>query len=154
YRPSALSFPMRIAYLDCFSGMSGDMFLGALIDAGVPAKLFEETVAGLNLGAELKVSRVTRAGISAVKVDGLVNGEKEVPREEFEKLRSGVGPLTSDFARPEHHSHDHSHSHPELAQTDHNAHEHAHARGLAEIKEIISGSTISTAAKKTATAIF
>ena len=28
---------MRIAYLDCFSGMSGDMFLGALMDAGVPA---------------------------------------------------------------------------------------------------------------------
>jgi len=36
---------MRIAYLDCFSGISGDMFLGALIDAGVPVKVFEDVVA-------------------------------------------------------------------------------------------------------------
>jgi uncharacterized protein (DUF111 family) len=52
---------MRIAYLDCFSGMSGDMFLGALVDAGVPAKLFEDTVAALNIGAHLEISRVTAA---------------------------------------------------------------------------------------------
>jgi uncharacterized protein (DUF111 family) len=54
---------MRIAYLDCFSGMSGDMFLGALIDAGVPAKLFEDTVAALNIEARLEISRVNRSGI-------------------------------------------------------------------------------------------
>ena len=46
---------MRIAYLDCFSGISGDMFLGALIDAGVPAKLFEDTVTALNIGDSLHV---------------------------------------------------------------------------------------------------
>ncbi|HLO08731.1 MAG TPA: nickel insertion protein, partial [Terriglobales bacterium] len=63
---------MRIAYLDCFSGMSGDMFLGALVDAGVPAKLFEDTVAALNIGARLEISRVTRSGISATKVDVFV----------------------------------------------------------------------------------
>ena len=74
---------MRIAYLDCFSGMSGDMFLGALVDAGVPAKLFEDTVAALNIGARLEISRVTRSGISATKVDVFVNGEKELPREVF-----------------------------------------------------------------------
>ena len=44
---------MRIAYLECFSGISGDMFLGALLDAGVPFELFQKTVAGLNIGAEL-----------------------------------------------------------------------------------------------------
>ena len=58
---------MRIAYLDCFSGISGDMFFGALVDAGVPARLFEDTVAALNLGARLEISRVDRGGISATK---------------------------------------------------------------------------------------
>ena len=47
---------MRIAYLDCFSGMSGDMFLGALVDAGVPTRIFEEAVAALNIGARLEIS--------------------------------------------------------------------------------------------------
>ena len=63
---------MRIAYLDCFSGMSGDMFLGALVDAGVPAKLLEDTVAALNIGARLEISRVNRSGITATKVDVFV----------------------------------------------------------------------------------
>ena len=71
---------MRIAYLDCFSGMSGDMFLGALVDAGVSAALLEETVAALNLGAKLEISKVNRSGITATKIDVLVHGEKELPR--------------------------------------------------------------------------
>ena len=72
---------MRIAYLDCFSGISGDMFLGALLDAGVPARVLEETVAALNLRARLEISRVTRSGISATKVDVWVGDEKDLPRE-------------------------------------------------------------------------
>ena len=74
---------MRIAYLDCFSGISGDMFLGALLDAGVPFELFQKTVAELNVGATLEFSRVDRAGISATKLDVLVDGQKDLPREEF-----------------------------------------------------------------------
>jgi hypothetical protein len=41
---------MKIAYLDCFSGISGDMFLGALIDCGFPRKLLKKELAGLSLG--------------------------------------------------------------------------------------------------------
>ena len=81
---------MRIAYLDCFSGISGDMFLGALLDAGVPFELFEKTVAELNVGATLERSRVDRGGISATKLDVIVNGEKDMPREEF-WARRGAG---------------------------------------------------------------
>src|ERR1700678_649240 len=80
---------MRIAYLDCFSGMSGDMFMGALVDAGVPAQLFEQTVAALNIGARLKISRVKRNGISAIKVDVYSNGEKDQPREAYWKQEAG-----------------------------------------------------------------
>src|SRR5215468_11647723 len=65
---------MRIAYLDCFSGISGDMFLGALVDAGVSPNRFEQTVASLGAGARLEISRVNRSGISATKVDVVVDG--------------------------------------------------------------------------------
>src|ERR1041384_7759030 len=81
---------MRIAYLDCSSGISGDMFLGALIDAGVPAKLFEETVAALHIDAQLKIEKVVRAGIAATKVDVFAHGEKDLPREVYWEQRNAV----------------------------------------------------------------
>jgi hypothetical protein len=61
---------MRIAYLDCFSGVSGDMFLGALIAAEPAlAGVLEKTVAALDLGAHLESLRVDRGGLSAVQVN-------------------------------------------------------------------------------------
>src|SRR5580700_284689 len=60
---------MRIAYLDCFCGISGDMFLGALVDAGVSPRLLEDTVTALDLGACMEISRVQRGGIAATKVN-------------------------------------------------------------------------------------
>src|SRR5712691_10125837 len=79
---------MRIAYLDCFSGMSGDMFLGALVNSRVTAQIFEETVAALIIGARLEISRVVRSGITATKVDVYVHGEKELPREVYWEQRA------------------------------------------------------------------
>src|ERR1041384_3746710 len=75
---------MRIAYLDCFSGISGDMFLGALVDAGVSPDLLKQTVAALHLGAELEITKVDRSGITATKVDVIVDGEKDEPRVEHD----------------------------------------------------------------------
>ena len=74
---------MRVAYLECFSGVSGDMFMGALVDAGVSPRLLEEAVAALRIGARLGISRVVRSGISATKVDVWVDGQKDQPREVF-----------------------------------------------------------------------
>lgn len=98
---------MRIAYIECFSGISGDMFLGALVDAGVSADLLRQTVKALDLGAELQISRVDRCGITSTKVDVVINGEPDRPRES---------------AQPAHHVHssEHGHSH---------AHEHRHPDG-------------------------
>src|SRR6266436_6134052 len=110
---------MRIAYLDCFSGMSGDMFLGALVDAGVPARLLEETVAALGVGAKLEISKVVRSGISATKVDVWVDGEKDMPREEY-----WAKPDVSGHEHPHEQAHDHHHGH------DHVHHgEHSHEKG-------------------------
>jgi pyridinium-3,5-bisthiocarboxylic acid mononucleotide nickel chelatase len=70
----------RVAYFDCFSGASGDMILGALLDAGLPFESLKEELANLALppGAfELKTDRVQRAGFAATKLDVIV---KEPPR--------------------------------------------------------------------------
>jgi pyridinium-3,5-bisthiocarboxylic acid mononucleotide nickel chelatase len=141
---------MRIAYLDCFSGISGDMFLGALVDAGVSPELLRETVRGLNVGAELEITRVLRNGISATKVDVVVNGEKDLPREEFwareheHKHEHGHG--------HEHHHHDGEHGHSHASDETH-PHHHEH-RGLKEIQTIIRAARIAESAKETALAIF
>jgi pyridinium-3,5-bisthiocarboxylic acid mononucleotide nickel chelatase len=138
---------MRIAYLECFSGMSGDMFLGALIDAGVPPRLLEETVAALGVGARLEISRVVRSGISATKVDVWVDGEKDLPREEYWAKQEAEPVRAKDQHEHGHHHHDHEHEH-------HHDHEHQHSRGLTEIRDVISKAAISDKAKQTAIAIF
>src|ERR1022692_933123 len=151
---------MRIAYLDCFSGISGDMFLGALLDAGVSPKLLEDTVAALDIGARLKISRVLRSGISATKVDVYSNDEKDLPREVF-------------WERREEESHPQGHEHGDSRE--HHRHDHEKTvwgrgsapprtglspvptqpgRGLMEIREIIEKSAISVAAKANAIRIF
>ncbi len=149
---------MRIAYLDCFSGISGDMFLGALLDAGVPARVFEETVAALNIGARLKISRVNRSGITATKVDILVNGEKELPREVYWEQQGHKHHLEHGH---QHHTHDHGPVPDRVAAGDshvkhHDSHDHRHhhGRGLEEIKQIISAAKISETARNTAIRIF
>jgi len=135
---------MRIAYLDCFSGISGDMFLGALIDAGVPPAVFKQAVSALNLGARLEISRVNRSGISATKVDVIVKGEKDAPREQQAET-------------PEHgcsQSHSHSHPHQHAHDRHHDLGGHRQGRGLKEIRETIRAAALSESAKNTAIAMF
>jgi uncharacterized protein (TIGR00299 family) protein len=60
---------MRIAYVDCFSGLSGDMFLGALVDAGLAVAELQAAVGSLPVqGYDLSAERVTRQGISGYAV--------------------------------------------------------------------------------------
>jgi uncharacterized protein (TIGR00299 family) protein len=169
---------MRIAYLECFSGISGDMFLGALIDAGVPPELFIKTVEALGVDARLEISRVDRSGISATKVDVIAAGEKELPREEFwagalstqksavSSQHSAVSPAASStVALSQGHEHAredgnlHSHEHAESGRShdhDHGSeHSHSHShRGLKEIRQIINKAGISQSTKDRAIKIF
>jgi pyridinium-3,5-bisthiocarboxylic acid mononucleotide nickel chelatase len=102
---------MRIAYLDCFSGISGDMFLGVLVDAGVPEQLLQQTVAALNIGARVEISRVQRNGISATKVDVYSRGEKDLPREMYWEQQAGQSGSSRHDHGDSEHAHDHGHSH-------------------------------------------
>lgn len=64
----------RTVYFDCFSGVSGDMVLGALVDLGVDLKAIRKGLAGLGVkGYKLTSRRVTRSGIAGTKVDVVVD---------------------------------------------------------------------------------
>jgi uncharacterized protein (TIGR00299 family) protein len=66
----------RVAYLDCFSGVSGDMLLGAVIDAGIPVEGLRAELKRLPLeGYELASNRVKRAGIAAIHARVAVHGQ-------------------------------------------------------------------------------
>ncbi|MFQ3574778.1 MAG: nickel pincer cofactor biosynthesis protein LarC [Thermodesulfovibrionales bacterium] len=59
-----------IAYIDCFSGISGDMLLGALVDSGVPLEYIKETIDAVPIdGYEISERKVSRCGIQATKID-------------------------------------------------------------------------------------
>jgi hypothetical protein len=151
---------MRIAYLEGFSGISGDMLLGAFIHAGVPPALLQDAVAGLGLGATLQLTSVNRSGISAIKADVLVGGH---PAEETHQHGHGAGHHDHAHAHGEHdHHHDHGHGHahghhaPEHSGHDHEEHAHHHdeARSLTAIRAIINGARLDPAVKATALRTF
>ena len=127
---------MRIAYLDCFAGISGDMFLGTLLDAGLDPKILHEAVAALNLNATLKIEKADRSGISSTKVH----------------VYEGAHPAEEDHTHPTHsHEHEHTHTHT------HN-HEpmrgHTHGRSLTVIRNLIDAAPIASAIKQTAIETF
>jgi uncharacterized protein (TIGR00299 family) protein len=140
---------MRIAYLNCFSGISGDMFLGALVDAGVSPELLRETVRTLNVGADLEIKRTLRNGIAATKVDVIVNGEKDLPREEFWEKQHGHS-----HEPGRHHPHDESHGHAHSHSEDETLPHHHEHRSLKEIRQIISTAPIAGTAKSLAVRMF
>jgi uncharacterized protein (TIGR00299 family) protein len=137
---------MRIAYLDCFAGISGDMFLGAMIDAGVPAEVFHDAVQALNLGASLSLSKVDRSGISATHIHVLENGK---PAEEAIHSHSHAGghshPAHEEEKKPSH-SHHHDHPHPH--------HEPSHGRSLTVIRNVIESAKLADPVKRTALQTF
>jgi uncharacterized protein (TIGR00299 family) protein len=70
---------LKIAYLDCFSGISGDMCLGGLVDAGIsPRKLLRELKKLPVKGYRIRIGKVKRAGISATKADVIIEKKSKM----------------------------------------------------------------------------
>src|ERR1017187_6488012 len=165
---------MKILYLDIFSGISGDMFVGALIDLGVDARKLERELKKLKLdGYHLHVSRQDKSAIEGVKFDVHLAHAHDHPHEHESEVRS------SGFSRSEppksgnpnlhahehhHHDHDqeddHEHHHEHHHHGDHeHLHEHEHPhhddnRTFAEIKKLISQSKLSAWVKRKSVAVF
>jgi pyridinium-3,5-bisthiocarboxylic acid mononucleotide nickel chelatase len=67
---------MKVCYFDAFSGISGDMTVGALADAGAEWKALEAALRSLNLGASFKLEKTKRRGIAAAKFSVEFSGQK------------------------------------------------------------------------------
>jgi len=120
---------MRIGYLECFSGISGDMLLGALVDAGVPFSLLEETCSALDVGACLEQRKVMRVGLTGTKVDVIVAGESDHVHTHSTEPHSHETHSHGEHSHLAHAHAEHSHSehtHEERGPS-HGAHSHAHA---------------------------
>lgn len=120
---------MRLLYLDCFSGISGDMMVGALIDAGVSPEYIEQELKKLPVeGYELKWSRVVKQGISATKFDVIIKDED--------------------------HDHDHDHNHHHHSHESGVSHSHGPHSHYADIIKMIEESTLEEKVKERAKQIF
>ncbi len=119
---------MRTAYLDLFAGISGDMFLGALLEAGVPQEVLQQATQSLNLNATLQAATVDRSGISSTKVHVLEAGHlAETPQ-----------PIPPQPA--------HIHPHPQ-PQEEPDPYQHPHGRSLTAIRQLLSAAPLDPAVK-------
>jgi pyridinium-3,5-bisthiocarboxylic acid mononucleotide nickel chelatase len=171
---------VKIAYLDCFAGISGDMFLAALVDAGVPFSILQDAVSALGLDARLEISRVNRSGIDAAKVDVLTakgqlaeKAHAHAPvfagNHTHELDAEGHGHTHDDEHRHDHahehshdhaaHSHDHNHNHNHGHDHNHDddhddGSAHLHGRSLSVIQQIIRSSGLPLPVQTTALKAF
>ena len=145
----------RILYLDCFSGISGDMFIGALLDAGLDLQFLQAELAKLGVaGYQLRVSRVDRSGISATKFD--VDVEPQGNGHHHHHDDDGHHHHHDDHGHHHHHD-DHGHHHHHDDHGHHHHHDqhdnHGH-RSLSTIRRLIEESTLAPGVRQRALAIF
>jgi uncharacterized protein (TIGR00299 family) protein len=142
---------MRILHIDAFAGISGDMSVSGLRDLGVPEEVFQSALA--SLGIELppcRFERGDRNGISgwSFRVEGHDGGEGSDTahhHHQHEHNKDQGHTHTHDHSREHGHSHDEEHGLP---------HSHSHGRNHAEIRAILSKSTLDPEVKQRALAVF
>jgi len=109
---------MKAIYLDTFAGISGNMFLGALLDAGFPFELLEAELKKLNLGEyELIYQNTNKLGIEAKYFNVLLPEEQHHHHE---------GEHDHHHGEDHHHEHEHEHDHEHEHEHEH---EHQHGHG-------------------------
>lgn len=134
---------MKVLYFDCFSGISGDMVLGALIDLGIDVDIFKSELQKLGLNDfDISVEKKMKNSISVTDVDVLIK-EKDHDHDHSH----GCG--------KEHH-HDHGCENGRHGGHHHNHHNHhdASVRNLADIEKIIDDSSLKDSVKQLSKKIF
>ncbi|HSH70579.1 MAG TPA: nickel pincer cofactor biosynthesis protein LarC [Deferrisomatales bacterium] len=128
----------RILYLDAAAGVSGDMFVGALIDAGADPQVIRDHIRCLGIdGLAVRVTRVKRRGLMGTKFD-VIDPETGRHVDESVATPSGQG---------HHHGQDRPHGHGD-------GHRHRPHRGLGEVRRILRASALPTPVAEDAVAVF
>ena len=131
----------KTLYLECYSGISGDMTVAALLDLGADRSVLDRVLKSLKVsGFETKISRVVKSGIDACDFDVVLDKEHENHDHDMEYLHGH-----------HHEGHERNHAHGTGTAQDHHHHEH---RGIKEITYIIEHSAMTENAKKIALRIF
>lgn len=153
----------KTLYLECYSGISGDMTVAALLDLGADRSVLDRVLKSLKVsGFETKISRVVKSGIDACDFDVVLDKEHENHDHDMEYLHGHhhKGHENNHFYDHNHahedeaehfHSHEHNHAHGAGSAQDRHHHEH---RGIKEITYIIEHSAMTENAKKIALRIF
>ena len=139
----------KTLYLECESGISGDMTVAALLDLGADQQVLKKALASLSVqGFDIRISRVKKSGLDACDFDVVLDKEHENHDHDMEYLHGSEKSYTGHYEHSHevnhehHHGHTHSHEHP---------YEH---RGMKEITEIIQKSEMTVRAKKMAMRVF
>lgn len=151
----------KTLYLECESGISGDMTVAALLDLGADQQVLKRALASLPVqGFDIRISRVKKSGLDACDFDVVLDKEHENHDHDMEYLH---GHTHAHNHGTEHmHGHDvhdydveHTHEHHDAtdAHSMHTYHAHEH-RSFVDILQIIESSSLTERAKKTATDIF
>ena len=145
----------KTLYLECESGISGDMTVAALLDLGVDQQVLKKALASLPVqGFDIRISRVKKSGLDACDFDVVLDKEHENHDHDMEYLH---GHTHAHNHGTEHmHGHDVHNYDAEYIHEHHGAddmHEHEH-RSFADILQIIESSSLTERAKKTSADIF
>lgn len=132
----------RTLYLECNSGISGDMTVGALLDLGADKQYLSEVLSTIKAeGFKIAYSRVKRAGLDCMDFDVILDEEHDGQDHDMDYL---YGHLHEEH----HHDHDHELEH-------HHEHHHHHEhRGMKEINQIIDSAALTDRAREIAKKIF
>lgn len=137
----------KTLYLECYSGISGDMTVAALLDLGADREVLKESLKSLPVGGfRTEITRVKKSGLDACDFSVILEQDNHDHDMEYlhgsEKSYTGHYEHSHEVNHEHHHGHTHSHEHP---------HEH---RGMKEITEIIQKSGMTVRAKKMAMRVF
>ena len=137
----------KTLYLECYSGISGDMTVAALLDLGADREVLKESLKSLPVGGfRTEITRVKKSGLDACDFSVILEQDNHDHDMEYlhgsEKSYTGHHEHSHEVNHEHHHGHTHSHEYP---------HEH---RGMKEITEIIQKSEMTARAKKMAMRVF